>query len=79
MTITRDDILAVIKEGKLLDDVSQLRDDIPLPEQGIDSLGMFNLLFLLDEKHKINIPDSDIDSLVTINGIITYLNAKVSQ
>lgn len=77
MPIGRDEVLFVIRESELLDDVSALRDDVALTEQGIDSLGMFNVLLLLSERHGIVIPDPDAGKLHTIDEIADYFNKRL--
>lgn len=76
MAIGRDEVLAAIRESGELDDVSGLRDDVKLTEQGIDSLGMFNVLLVLSERHGIAIPDQDAEKLQTIAQIAAYLNDR---
>jgi acyl carrier protein len=78
MSISREDIVSAIQESEVLDDPSGLRDDIKLTEQGIDSLGMFNVLLVLSERLGIDIPDKDADGLNNINQIIEYLNKRLS-
>lgn len=77
MPIGREEVLSAIRESELLDDVSGLRDDVSLTEQGIDSLGMFNVLLVLSERHAIEIPDEDAGALLTIAGIVAYFNRRL--
>ena len=77
MQIGRDEVLSVIRDSEMMDDVSALRDDVALTEQGLDSLGMFNVLLLLAERHSIEIPDPDADKLRTISQIIEYFNQRL--
>lgn len=77
MTITRNDVLAAIQSAEVLEDVSVVRDEINLSEQGIDSLGMFNVLLVVEERYGIKIPDSDIENLQTVNDIVRYVNSHV--
>ncbi len=77
MPIGRDEVLSAIRESGVLDDVSALRDDVKLTEQGIDSLGMFNVLLVLSERHGIEIPDPDAAKLTTVMQITEYLNARL--
>jgi len=77
MPIGREDVLSAIRESELLDDVSGLRDDVKLTEQGIDSLGMFSVLLVLSERHGIEIPDQDAGALATIGQIVAYFNQRL--
>ena len=77
MSITKENILVIIKETKAVEDVTKLRDDVKLSDQGVDSLEIFNVLLLISEKYDIDIPDEDSDHLNTINEIVEYLNRFV--
>lgn len=79
MNITREDVCNAIKQTKIVADAESLRDDIELTDQGIDSLGMFNVILVLQEKYQIDIPDADIDELTTIQKLVTYLNMRLDQ
>ena len=76
MAIGRDEVLSAIRESEQLDDVSHLRDAVKLTEQGIDSLGMFNVLLVLSERHGLQIPDADAEKLQTIDQIVEYFNRR---
>lgn len=78
MQVTRKDIIAAIKQAKVVDAPDSLRSDMKLIEQGIDSLGMFNVILVLQEKYAIEIPDPDIDLLNTIDELIAYLNTRLA-
>ena len=78
MQVTREDIIAAIQEAKVVDTPDSLRSDIKLTEQGIDSLGMFNVILALQEKYAIEIPDQDVDRLHTIDELIAYLNTRLA-
>jgi acyl carrier protein len=77
MAITRNDVLAAIDSARVLEDVSIVRDDISLTEQGIDSLGMFNVLLVVEERFGIKIPDSDVEGLETVNDLVRYVNTRI--
>ena len=62
MPIGREDVLSAIRESELLDDVSGLRDDVKLTEQGIDSLGMFSVLLVLSERHGIEMQVARVET-----------------
>ena len=78
MQVTREDIIAAIQQAKVVDAADSLRSDIKLTDQGIDSLGMFNVILVLQEKYAIEIPDPDIDRLNTIDELIAYLNTRLA-
>jgi acyl carrier protein len=79
MPIGRDEVLAAIRESEMLEDATGLRDDVELTEQGIDSLGMFNVLLLLAERYGMQIPDQDAEKLTTIREIIEYFGKRLRK
>ena len=74
--VTEQQILDVISDANIVKDKSELDNDKPLSEQGVDSLDFSGLLFNLEGTLGIEIPDEDIDDLLTINDIVTYINTK---
>jgi len=78
MQVTREDIIQAIRAAKVSDAPESLRSDLKLTDQGIDSLGMFNVILVLQEKYAIEIPDPDVDRLNTIDELIAYLNTRVA-
>ena len=79
MAIGRDEVLAAIRDSGVLDDVSGLRDELRLTEQGIDSLGMFNVLLVLSERHGVEVPDRDAEKLNTVARMVEYFNARLAR
>ncbi|MGB6105264.1 MAG: acyl carrier protein [Pusillimonas sp.] len=77
MIASKQDIIEIIKTANVAPDTSALRSDIALQDQGIDSLGVFSIMLLIEEKYGIKVEDADIDQLTTIESIITYLDKKV--
>ncbi len=78
MKVERQDIIAAVRDAKVVSDPDKLRDEVKLSDQGIDSLGVFNILLVLGEKYGIEIPDSDVDQLTTIAVMIDYLNRRLA-
>lgn len=74
--ITVEQILDVVSKSNVVNDVNALDLDMPLSEQGVDSLDFSGVLFNIDETFGIEIPDEDIDDLLTINNIVAYVNSK---
>jgi acyl carrier protein len=77
MKATIDNIKEVIAEAEVLGDISEMKNDIALRDQGIDSLDVVNVYLLLEEKFDIKIPDEDLSQVRTINNIVEYINKKV--
>lgn len=78
MNATIENVKEVIAEAEVLGDVSDMKNDIPLSEQGIDSLDVVNVYLLLEEKFGVKIPDEDLGKVQTIDDIIEYINNKLA-
>jgi acyl carrier protein len=50
-----------------------LRDDL-----GLDSMAMIELLFRIEEKFDLQIPDDDLQGLVTVSDVIGYVERKLN-
>lgn len=76
MKIERSDIISAIDEANVVANPEGLRDSIPLEDQGIDSLGLFNIILLLEERYELKVSDEDIEKLHSIEDIILYLKGR---
>lgn len=77
MKVTREEVITLAHKAKLGVDPNLLRDDLSLTDQGVDSIGVFSLVLLLQEAYKIEIPDEAIDRMTSIPSVVDYLNAHV--
>ncbi|MGE3591189.1 MAG: acyl carrier protein [Arcobacter sp.] len=77
MKATIENVKEVIAEAEVLGDASEMKNDIPLRDQGIDSLDVVNVYLLLEEKFDIKIPDEDLSQVQTIDSIVEYINNKL--
>ena len=50
---------------------ANFKDDL-----GADSLDLFELVMALEEEFGVEIPSEDLESIVTVNDVITYLQGK---
>lgn len=57
-----------------MDPAKNLRDQID-----IDSVDFLNFVIGLHKELNIDIPDADVAKLVTLNGCVAYLSAKLKQ
>ena len=60
-------------------DFDNLKTDIPLDDQGMDSLDHSSMFLGIEEEYDITISDDDIESLSTIDDIVSFVNAKVNE
>lgn len=66
------------KKAKLNLDIDALATDVTLRDQGVDSLDVSNLFLHVEEDFNITISDEDIDTLDTIEKIVSYIDSKKS-
>jgi acyl carrier protein len=78
IAVTNADIISLVEQAQVLRDIKLLRNDVRFSEQGIDSLGMFNILLLVGERYKLEIPDRDVPDMQTVDEIVRYLNRRFS-
>jgi acyl carrier protein len=50
------------------------RDDL-----GLDSMAMIELLFRIEEKFDLQIPDDDLPGLVTVSDVIGYVEKRLKR
>ena len=57
------------------DDLSQLKDDMPLREQvELDSMDFLDIVMELRKRYRIQIPEDDYIHLATLSGTVKYLD-----
>lgn len=76
MKATVENVKEVIADAEVLGDVNEMKNDIPLSEQGIDSLDVVNVYLLIEEKFDVKIPDEDLTKVQSIDAIVEYINNK---
>jgi acyl carrier protein len=52
----------------------ELKDNINLTDQGIESLDTFDFFLQVEEEYGVNVPDNQIEMLNTIQKIVDYVN-----
>ena len=56
------------------DDLSHLKDDVPLREQvELDSMDFLDIVMELRKRYRIQIPEDDYIHLATLSGTVKYL------
>jgi acyl carrier protein len=71
-------VKAIIERTGSLTESASLKEDIPLTQQGVDSLDLANIMLLLEEEYDIKIPDEDMPELDTLKHIVDYVNEKLA-
>ena len=54
---------------------SEIKENTKLKE-GADSLDLFELVMALEEEFGVEIPSEDLESIVTVGDVITYLKNR---
>ncbi|MBD0683557.1 MULTISPECIES: acyl carrier protein [unclassified Pseudomonas] len=78
MPTTKETIIELISNANVGADASSLRDNLRLVDQGIDSMDIFAIMLAIQDHYQIQIPDSDIENLKTLNDLISYIDSKQS-
>lgn len=79
MKATVENVKEIIVEADVLGDIEEMKSDVALSEQGIDSLDVVNVYLLVEEKFEVSIPDEDLSQVKTIDGIVKYVNSKLES
>lgn len=59
---------------------SEIKENTKLKEDlGADSLDLFELVMALEEEFGVEIPSEDLESIVTVGDVITYLKNRGLQ
>lgn len=73
-------VLEILKTLAPEIDPARILPDKPLRSQiDLDSMDWLNVLVAIHDKLGINIPETDYGKVVTFDGIIAYLAAKMPQ
>ena len=62
----------VVEQLSVAPDAVKLDSKI-IEDLGADSLDVVELVMALEEKFEVEIPDSDAETLITINDVVTYI------
>ena len=73
--LTQETLMAVLSEVLDRVDTATLRPDLPLAEQGIDSLDRAAIFLELEERLGITVTDEEMDALPTLEAILAHVNA----
>lgn len=79
MAIKIEDIIDVIRQANVVPMPENLRSDVNLTDQGIDSLDTFSVILGLQEKYNIIVSDDDVDHLKTIEDMAAYINRTLEN
>ena len=69
-------IKAIIAEVLNIDVETITADTTFVDDLGADSLDLFELVMALEEEFGVEIPSEDLESIVTVGDVITYLKNR---
>lgn len=76
-TMTFDRLCAILmKDYKL--EATQLTPDAPLEALGIDSLGVADLLFNIEDEFGISLPPEPVE-LLTVGDVVRFIDALIAK
>jgi acyl carrier protein len=73
--VTNEDVLRELEGIDVSTPIADIKVDVPLVSQGLDSLDMATLMLALESKFKKAIPPEKSARLRTIADIVAFLNA----
>jgi acyl carrier protein len=65
-----EDIIDIVSQAGTQANNSLISGEADLRDIGCDSLDMFNIVLMVQEKYDIEISDNELDSIRTINDIV---------
>jgi acyl carrier protein len=75
--VDRDELIKAIEALDLSEfDAATIKDDVPLTDQGLDSLDMMNLYFQIEEQFQLKISEESLEKNEwnTISKILSKIN-----
>lgn len=76
--ITADSIKKLMVTAGIDIDINSIVNEVPLQELGLDSLDVYNLLSELQDYTGIDVPESEINSLQSVDDFVEYFSKKIS-
>lgn len=69
-------LIEVLVEKLDLEDVTITEETSFQEDLGIDSLDLFDLVMVLEDKYEIEIPSEDLEAITTVGAMVKYLESK---
>jgi acyl carrier protein len=79
MSSLHQEIADIVKSVCRKADVSAGRYATTFKELGVDSLEVANIFLNITEKYGVDVPDEEIDRLLTIDQVVAYLQPRLGQ
>lgn len=76
----REEILEILRDIVPDEDLSALKDDVPLREQvELDSMDFLDIVMELRKRHRIQIPEADYQHLASLASTVAYLEPRMQD
>jgi acyl carrier protein len=76
----RDEILDILSDIAPDEDLTGLKDDLPLREQiELDSMDFLDIVMELRKRHRIQVPEDDYIELATMASTVRYLEPRLKD
>ena len=59
--------------------VEKIAPDAPLESLGIDSLGLLELMFTIEDRFEVKIPGDPPNNLVTVRDVVAYIDGLIAR
>ncbi len=79
MSVQTQDIKKIIEHANTMIDIKKLTSDTNLRDIGADSLDMMNIFLAIQEEFGVDIPEEQIEKLLTIDAICSYINSCTNK
>ncbi len=71
---TRIAVLEIIQDVSGLDELPEIKGDVPLRDQlELDSMDFLDIVMELRKRHKIEVPEADYPKLATLDSTVAYI------
>lgn len=72
-------VVKVIRQQRHEDDLPVIPEMSLWDDLGVDSIELMEFVIALEDEFNINIPDEDVDQMVRMSDLLTYLDKKVNK
>ena len=78
MKITAADVIAIMREVGVDEKIiKKLKNDVPLLDQGLDSIDLPAMAAAMEKKFKVDLSEIDAVKVKTINDCVRFINEKL--
>lgn len=76
----REALIEIIRGILANENITEIKDDVPLDNQvNLDSMDYLDLFLAIKKKYRIDVPEADYDNFKTMKGALDYLESKLKE